>query len=101
MSWSSDFDNLKVNRDDPNPWLALYLDDSVPMNEESKRCLLRGTNSPSRRFVLPLIRPFARLGIILVKLLRMVIPEKVNSSRILHQTIYIGLKHFVQRDANY
>lgn len=100
MSWQTDFDNEHINPKDPNPWLALYLDKSLPISDEAKRALLRGNNTWSRKILLPIVRPLAGLSIILVQLLRMIIPDRVSSSRILHKTIYWGLKHFVRTDAN-
>jgi len=100
MSWSSDFDRQRIDISDPNPWLALYLDRSLPVAESAKFALLRGHNTWSRRLLLPLIRPVARGGIALVQLLRMVLPESWRSSYLLHQTIYWGLSRLVQKDAN-
>lgn len=101
MSWDSDFEHIRQNPADPNPWLALYLDQSLPIHDAAKRALLRGHNTPSRRLLLPLVRPLARAMIVVVQLVRMVLPERWSSSRWLHRTIYWGLKHFVRRDANY
>lgn len=101
MSWQTEFDQQIINIKDPNPWLALYLDASLPLHDEAKRALLRGHNSCSRRTFLPLVRPFAKLMIVGVKLLRIVIPEWLSSSRLLHQLIYWGLKYFVTPDSNY
>ncbi|WP_231758553.1 DUF6999 family protein [Microbulbifer elongatus] len=101
MSWNSDFEQERIDRRDPNPWLALYLDRSLPIHEPAKKALLAGNNTWSRRLLLPVVRPLARLSIVLVQLLRIVMPERWNSSRLLHKTIYWGLKYFVRRDANY
>lgn len=101
MGWKSDFENERIDRRDPNPWLALYLDRSLPIHEPAKKALLAGNNTWSRRLLLPVVRPLARLSIVLVQLLRIVVPERWNSSRLLHKTIYWGLKYFVRRDANY
>ena len=51
--------------------------------------------------MLPIIRPLARLSIVLTQLLRLVIPNRVTSSRILHTTIVWGMKRFLSPDANY
>ena len=101
MNWDLDFDRQRIDRADPNPWLALYLDRSLPIHDEAKRALLRGYNSRSRRYLLPILRPLARIGIILVKLIRMVLPRRWAWPKALHRTIYWGLKHFVRRDSNY
>lgn len=101
MTWQNNFEGQYINKEDPNPWLALYLDNSLPIHKEAKRALLQGNNTWSRRLLLPILRPLARLMIIVVQLLRMVIPNKWSSSKILHHTIYWGLTYFVKRDANY
>lgn len=89
------------NPHDPDPWLALYLDNSLPMDQRAKAALLKGHDSFSRRVLLPLLRPFARLSIILVLLLRFILPARLQSSKMLHRTIYWGLKYFVSPEANY
>lgn len=89
------------DKQDPDPWLALYLDNSLPMCENAKAALLKGHDSFSRRVLLPLLRPLARLAIVLVQVIRILLPKKVQSSSILHRTIYWGLKYFVSPEANY
>ena len=42
---------------DPDPWLALYLDRTLPIAPVAKRALLRDNASTSRQFVMPLVRP--------------------------------------------
>ncbi|WP_334079141.1 DUF6999 family protein [Microbulbifer sp. M83] len=101
MGWKSDFEQSNLNHSDPNPWLVLYLDRSLPIHDGAKRALLAGHNTWSRRLLLPVVRPLARLSIVLVQLLRLLIPERWHSSRILHRTIYWGLRYFVRADANY
>jgi len=86
---------------DPNPWLALYLDTSVPFHPHAKAAILLDSSSKSRQFVLPLIRPFCRLGLCLFKLLKTLVPNAIASSWLLHQSIYRGLKWFVSPYANY
>ncbi|MFC4269987.1 hypothetical protein GQF03_05595 [Sneathiella chungangensis] len=95
------YDEPKVtNPRNPDPWLALELDQSLPMDKEAKAALLRGQRGWSRRLLLPLVRPIAKLGIIFVQLLRLVMPERWQSPNLLHKTIYLGLKYFVSPDAN-
>jgi hypothetical protein len=50
--------------------------------------------------MLPLIRPFAKLTLVLFQILKIFIPNKFTSSKILHRTIYWGLRVFVRPDAN-
>ena len=94
------FNQMKRDRRDPDPWLALYLDQSLPMDEKAKAAFLKGQRSTTRRVLLPLIRPFARLSIAGIKLLRVFVPEPFQSSWLLHRSIYWGLKNFVTPEAN-
>lgn len=95
------YEKAPYNPDDPNPWLALYLDASLPLSDEVKAALLANSGSKSRQFMLPLIRPCAKLSIGLLQIIKIVIPNKFTSSKILHYLIYRGLKTFVRPDANY
>ena len=100
MSDPPDFDpTYKINRD-PDPWLALYLDQSIPLDDGAKKDLMRGMRRPSRRLLLPLLRPLAGILIILFSVVRLLLPDRVSSSRYLHQLICWGLKRFVSPDAN-
>jgi hypothetical protein len=95
------YETAPYNPDDPNPWLALYLDASLPLSDEVKAALLANCSSKSRQFMLPLMRPFAKLAIVFFQIIKIVIPNWFTSSRILHYLIYRGLKAFVRPDANY
>ena len=65
---------------DPDPWLAVYLDRSVPIDEAVNRAWLADSSTRCRQFALPLVRPLARLTIILVQLVKIVIPDAFTSS---------------------
>src|ERR1700749_2994290 len=95
------YENAPFNPEDPNPWLALYLDASLPLSDEVKAALLRNSGSKSRQFLLPLIRPCAKVTLALFQIIKIVIPNKFTSAKILHRLIYWGLKNFVRPDANF
>ncbi len=95
------YEKAPFNPEDPNPWLALYLDASLPLSDEVKAALLANSGSKSRQFLLPLIRPFAKLTLIIFQVLKIFIPNRFTSSKILHKLISIGLRAFVRPDANY
>jgi len=95
------FDPAQYNPENPDPWLALALDQSTFFDQSAKEALLRNNATWSRRLLLPIIRPLARLSIALVRLIRIFIPETLTSSKALHNTICWGMKNFVSRDANY
>lgn len=85
---------------DPNPWLALHLDGSVPLGEEVKRAWLEDTSSRSRQFLLPIVRPLARLTIVVVQVVKVFLPTAFTSSRLLHWLLAESLKRFVTPNAN-
>ena len=86
---------------DPNPWLALYLDASGPLADDVKCAWLADAASRSRQFVLPVVRPLARLSIVLIQLAKILVPDRFTSSKWLHRTIAWGMKTFVRPEANW
>ncbi|WP_020620288.1 DUF6999 family protein [Paenibacillus daejeonensis] len=94
------FYDMEHNPKDPNPFLAVFLDRSIPFNEEAKAAFLKDSSRKSRQFLLPLLRPFARLSIIFIKLFRTVLPNSFTSSKVLHRILHWGLKTFVTPEAN-
>jgi hypothetical protein len=86
---------------DPDPWLALYLDRSVPIDDEAKAALLIALRSRSRQFLLPLVRPLARLTMILIQVLKLFMPRGMTSSRLLHRLIHWALRNFVAPESNF
>ena len=97
----ADFSAADYDPKDPNPWLALALDQSLPIDAEAKAALLRGASSWSRRWMFNIIRPFVFLWFLLVKILRGISPHHPNLNATLHRTIHWGLKMFGSADANF
>lgn len=95
------FENKKHDPKNPDPWLALYLDKSLPIPDKVKAAFLRGQGSRTRRVVLPLVRPVARLAISGIKLAKLVTPRSWQSSSLLHRSIYWGLRTFAAPEASY
>lgn len=95
------YEKAPYDPDDPNPWLALYLDMSLPLSDEVKAALLANAGSKSRQFMLPVIRPTAKLSMMLIQVLKIFVPNWLTSSKILHRSIFWGLRTFVRPDANY
>ena len=101
MRFSKRLDFLKYDQRDPDPWLALYLDRSIRLDDEAKAAMLLSMRSRSRQFLLPVVRPLARLAMIIIQLIKIVIPNRFTSSKLLHRLIYWGLKYFVSPEANF
>lgn len=96
-----DFDPASVDPGDPDPWLAFYLDQSVEIEDSAKAALLRGMRRRSRSALLPFVRPVARTFIVINTVLRICIPDRLHSSRLLHHLICWGLRNFVCPEANH
>lgn len=100
VGFAGEFETAVHDVNDPDPWLALYLDRSIRMDDEAKAALLISMRSRSREFFLPLIRPFLWIFTHLVTLFRIFFPNSLTSSKWLHRSIYFGLKNFVSPEAN-
>ena len=85
---------------DPNPWLAMYLDSSIPINEKTKKALMRDNNSKSARYLLPFIQVWSKITMFFIHIIKFIFPKLFNSSKILHRLLSWGLKTWVSPDAN-
>jgi len=94
------FDLDRYDPRDPDPWLALYLDQGMPLAPEAKLALLKGNRTWSRRWLFPIIRPAVFAFFILVKIARGVSPHRPNLNGALHRLIHWGLRTFATPEAN-
>jgi hypothetical protein len=101
MKTQVDFEASRHDPRDPNPWLALYLDHSTPLDPQVKKAWLSDSSSRCRQFGLPLVRPLARSAIILIQLVKIVVPRSLTSSWLLHRFLAWGLQVFVRPEANW
>ena len=86
---------------DPDPWAALAMDRSLPFEPAAKAALLRDQRSASRQFLLPFVRPGARLAIVLIQIFKAVSPRFPHAPKFLHWMIAQGMKRFLTPDANW
>ncbi len=89
------------NPEDPSPWLASYLDQSTPLPNEVKQAWLEDSSSSSRQYLLPFLRPLARLFIIFIQVVKTFLPRRWAQSALLHRILVWGLKRFVSPQANW
>jgi hypothetical protein len=89
------------NPADPNPWQTLWLDQSIPIHAGVKQAWLRDSNTWSRQFVLPFVRPLARLSIVLLQIIKTVVPKFLSSSTLLHRLLAWALSVFATPEANW
>ncbi|XZG69544.1 DUF6999 family protein [Chitinibacteraceae bacterium HSL-7] len=86
---------------DPSPWLALYLDQSTPLPDHVKMAWLKDSSSRSRQYLLPFIRPLARLSIIGIQVVKVLLPKRWAASRLLHWLLAEGMKALLSPEANW
>lgn len=98
---TADFESETHDPRDPSPWLALYYDQSTPIDAEVKKAWLKDSSSWSRQFLLPVVRPLARGAIVLFQLVKIALPSAFTSSSLLHRFLSWGLATFVTREANW
>ena len=99
MNAPQDWSNWQDNPDDPNPWYTLYMDSVTPLSPEVKQAWLIDSSRKSRQYILPIVRPLARLTIIINQVIKSILPSWRQSAA-LHKTIVWGLKNFVSPEAN-
>jgi hypothetical protein len=97
---TADLDSAAYDPADPDPWLALALDQSLPMDPEAKAALLHGAASWSRRWMFNVMKPLLFVFFVGVKILRGLSPKYPNLNGLLHRTIRRGLAFFGSPDAN-
>ncbi len=95
------FEDTAWDERDPNPWLALYLDQSTPLSDEVKAAWLRDCSGGSRQFFLPMIRPLARLSMIVIQVLKVFLPKRWSHSMLLHRLLAFSMNKFVSPEANW
>lgn len=100
MGSQQNFDLSTHDSRDPNPWLAMYLDSSIPINDHTKLALMRDNSSRSVMYLLPLVRFWSKITIFFIHVFKFFFPKFPNSSRMLHKVLAWGLKNFVSKDAN-
>jgi len=84
----------------PDPALALQLDQSVPVAAVARDAMISNLHSRSRRIVLPIVRLLSGLLVRILGVIRLLVPRFGTSSKWLHRSIHWGLRTFVRPDAN-
>ncbi|MCL6267837.1 DUF6999 family protein [Flagellimonas myxillae] len=95
-----EFDIKNHDTRDPNPWLAMYLDSSIPINTKTKQALMRDNSSRSTRYLLPFIKLWSKVSMFFIHILKFFFPKLFDSSKALHRILAWGLRNFVSPDAN-
>lgn len=86
---------------DPDPWQTLWVDHSTPLTAGVKEAWLRDSKTASRQFLLPFVRPLARVLIVMLQVIKTVTPSWLASSRLLHRFLAWALAVFATPEANW
>jgi hypothetical protein len=95
------FEKLENNPRDPSHWHALFLDKSIPFSPDAKAAFLYDSSRKTKQFLYPFVRVFARLGIMLLQIFKAILPNAINAPKMLHRSLYFGMKNFITPEANY
>jgi len=95
------FEQMVNDPRNPSHWHALFLDRSVAFSPDAKAAFLYDSASKSRQFLYPVAKVFARLSIVLMQLFKIFIPNLINAPRMLHKSLYWGMKYFITPEANF
>lgn len=90
-----------LNPADPDPWQTLWLDHSAPLHAGVKKAWLYDSNTWSRQFLLPIVRPIARVMIVILQVIKVIIPNWLTSSCVLHRFLAWALSVFATPEANW
>jgi hypothetical protein len=95
------FEEMINNNRDPSHWHALFMDKSVPFNPDAKAAFLYDSSRRTRQFLYPVVKIFARLSIMLMQFFKIFIPNIINAPKMLHRSLYFGMKYFITPEANF
>ncbi|MDH5378474.1 MAG: hypothetical protein OEX00_09140, partial [Gammaproteobacteria bacterium] len=98
-----DYKDLQSKHDpnDPDPWFATLVDLSIPIDPAVKRAWLIDTSRKSRQYLLPVARPFFRLAIGVIQVLKIITPKRWHAVESLHRAIVFGMTRFVSPEGNW
>lgn len=92
---------LRYDPKDPDPYLAMALDRSIPLDPQVRAALVLNMRSVSWRRLNWFIKLPARLLLLLFGVFRLVAPRAFASSRKLHKLIRWGMETFVTPEAQF
>ena len=95
------FENMINEPRNPSHWHAMFLDKSVPFNADAKAAFLYDSSTKSRQFLYPLAKMFARISIVLMQFFKIFIPNVINAPKMLHKSLFLGMKYFITPEANF
>ncbi|MBA2403597.1 MAG: hypothetical protein H0V66_02410 [Bdellovibrionales bacterium] len=88
------------DRNDPDAWLAIETDMSLPMDPMAKAAWVKDSSRWTRQFLFPIVKPCMKFLMALIQIYKFFFPKALTSSLLLHRIIVKGLKTFVTPEGN-
>ncbi|SFN31096.1 hypothetical protein SAMN05428949_2367 [Chitinophaga sp. YR627] len=95
------YEQMPHDTRNPSHWHALFLDKSIPFNPDAKAAFLYDSSTKSRQFLYPVVKAFARISIVLMQVFKIFIPNLINAPKMLHKSLFWGMKYFITPEANF
>jgi hypothetical protein len=101
LTASSLYQSEPYDRQDPNGWDVLYLDQAIPVDPEAKAHMITDLKSWSRIYLLHPIRWFANLCLAMILVLKRLLPFEFKQYGLMHRSAAWFLKTWVSPEACY
>jgi hypothetical protein len=92
---------LERDRNNPNAWDALYLDQAIPVDPIAKAYMIKDLRSWSRIYLLMPIRILANVLLALIMTVKRLLPFQFSNYKLMHRSAAFFLEHFVSPEACY
>jgi hypothetical protein len=89
------------DRQDPNAWDLLYLDNAIPVDPIAKAYMIRDLRNWTRNYLLIPIRIIANLLLGIIMTCKRLLPFQFRAYGLMHRSAALFLKHFVTPEACY
>lgn len=87
------------DRQDPNLWDVLYLDEAIPVDSIAKTYMIRDLQSWTRNYLLIPIRLTANVLLAIIMTVKRLLPFQFKNYALMHRSAAFFLEHFVSPEA--
>lgn len=94
-------DSLIYNRQNPDTWQVLYLDQAIPVDSVAKEYMIKDLQSWTRNYLLIPIRIFANFMLALIMAFKRLLPFQFKAYTLMHHSAAFFLNNFVSPEACY
>ncbi len=92
---------MNSDRQNPNAWEILYIDQAIPLDAEAKAYMIKDLQSWSRNYLLIPIKVIANISLAVIMTFKRILPFQFSSHKLMHSSAAFFLKHFASPEACY